>query len=83
MLISPSGQEYECSTVGTAPNGGQELSTCAVTYSQMSSGVWTIIIQADNVDLAVQRTFTLSVGVPQKTVITVSRTDPSHPIYDQ
>jgi hypothetical protein len=39
----------------------------------MSSGPWTIIIQADNVDLAVQRTFNLNVGVPQKTVITVSQ----------
>jgi hypothetical protein len=38
----------------------------------MSSGAWMIIIQADNVNLAVERTFTLTVGVPQTTVITVS-----------
>lgn len=71
ILISPKGQEFTCSTVTTTANNGEELSTCPVSYNQMSSGVWTIIIQAENVDLAVQRTFTLNVGVPQKTVITV------------
>lgn len=38
----------------------------------MESGDYTIIIQAENVDLAVQREFTLNVGVPERTVVTVS-----------
>jgi len=37
----------------------------------MESGQWTIVIQADNSDFAVQRKFTLTVGNPEKTVVTV------------
>jgi hypothetical protein len=73
ILVSPKGQEYTCSTVDTMANNGEELSTCPVAYNEMSTGTWTIIIQAENVNLAVQRSFTLNVGVPQKTIITVSR----------
>lgn len=40
--------------------------------SSMFSGVWTVIIQADQSDFAVERTFTLTVGNAEKTVVTVS-----------
>jgi hypothetical protein len=40
----------------------------------MQSGEWTVIIQAEYVDLAVERAFTLNVGIPEKTIVTVSGT---------
>ena len=39
--------------------------------SEMESGQYTIVIQADNTEFAVQRKFTLTVGSPEKTVVTV------------
>lgn len=50
-----------------------------VTFNSMASGEWTIIIQGDNVDLAVQRSFMLNAGVPEKTVITVGSTKNGYP----
>lgn len=46
--------------------------------SKMESGQYTIVIQADNTDFAVQRKFTLTVGSPEKTVVTVCRREGGH-----
>ncbi len=37
----------------------------------MTSGQWTIVIQANNHDFAVMRKFSLTVAVADKTVVTV------------
>jgi hypothetical protein len=42
--------------------------------SELESGQYTIVIQADNSDFAVQRKFTLTVGNPEKTVVTITPT---------
>lgn len=44
--------------------------------SAMTSGQWTIVIQADNSDFAVQRKFALTVAAPEKTEVTVSKPTP-------
>ena len=37
----------------------------------MTSGIWTIVIQTEAADFAVQRRFTLQSGVPERTMVTV------------
>ncbi len=43
-----------------------------IKLSAMGSGQWTIVIQADNSDFAAQRKFMLTIGNPEKVVVTVS-----------
>ena len=50
-----------------------------VKYSDMQSGIWTIVIQAEAADFAVQRRFTLQSGVPERTAVTV-RPSCIHPL---
>jgi hypothetical protein len=40
----------------------------------MEGGTWTIVIQADSFDLAVQRTFQIIPSLPQTVVVTVRET---------
>ncbi len=42
-----------------------------VPMSKLESGQYTLVIQADNSDFAVQRKFTLTIGSPEKTVVVV------------
>jgi hypothetical protein len=46
--------------------------TSSISYSQMTTGQWTIIIQAPDFDFTVQRQFNLTVGAANTVVVTVS-----------
>lgn len=72
VLVGPDDNEYACSSISTQPAGTQVTSTCGIPYSAMQSGTWKIIIQSSQI--AVQRTVTLTVGVPQTVVTTVTPT---------
>ena len=69
VLVGPDGSEYACSAIRTQPAGQQVTSTCGIPFSAMRSGSWKIIVAG--YQLAVQRTITLTVGVPQTTWVTV------------
>lgn len=47
----------------------------AAVYSNMTSGDWSIIIQSPDSDFAVERVFSLTVGVAEVVIVTV-RTQP-------
>ncbi|OIW28951.1 hypothetical protein CONLIGDRAFT_401496 [Coniochaeta ligniaria NRRL 30616] len=72
VLVGPDDNEYACSSINTQPAGTQVTSTCGIPYSAMQSGTWRIIVQSSQI--AVQRTVTLTVGVPQTVVTTVTPT---------
>ncbi|CAI4212267.1 unnamed protein product [Parascedosporium putredinis] len=72
VLQDPNGNNYSCSTITTQPEGQQLTSTCGIPYSSMSSGVWKIIISGEQVN--VQRTITLTVGLPETETVTATPT---------
>lgn len=72
ILVGPDGSEYACSAIRTQPAGQQVTSTCGIPYSVMRSGNWKIIVAGNQI--AVQRTITLTVGVPQTTWVTATPT---------
>jgi hypothetical protein len=75
ILLGPNNRQYLCSTITMDDNNDSpKESSCGVTYSQMSSGKWTIIIQADNHDFQVVREFELTVTVPERLTVTVTPT---------
>lgn len=73
VLVGPDGSEYACSAIRTQPAGEQVTSTCGIPFSAMRSGSWKIVVTG--YQLAVQRTISLTVGLPQTTWVTV-RTNP-------
>lgn len=59
------GVEYICSDIPLLPDLTPETSTCDIEKDQMVSGTWGLILISNNGDgdpLAVQRTFSLTVG---------------------
>ncbi|KAK4214139.1 hypothetical protein QBC37DRAFT_284496, partial [Rhypophila decipiens] len=62
ILVSPDGIAYECTSIETQPDNTDQASQCAITYAEMRSGAWTIIIQSQDFDFTVQRQFSLTVG---------------------
>jgi hypothetical protein len=70
VLVGPDSSEYACSSLATQSAGTQVTSTCGIPFSAMRSGVWKIIVSGDQI--AVQRSITLTVGIPQTVVVTVS-----------
>lgn len=72
VLVGPDGNQYACSNINTTPAGSQVTSTCGIPFSSMQSGTWRIILQSSQI--AVQRVITLTVGVPQTTVVTATPT---------
>jgi hypothetical protein len=59
------GDEYLCSDIPLLPDMTPETSTCDIEKDQMVSGTWGLILISNNGDgdpLAVQRTFSLTVG---------------------
>lgn len=70
ILVDPDNNQYACSAVSTLPAGAQQTSTCGIPFSAMKSGTWKIIVAGDQI--AVQRTITLTVGIPQTSTVTVS-----------
>ncbi|KAK4149522.1 hypothetical protein C8A00DRAFT_18794, partial [Chaetomidium leptoderma] len=75
ILVSPDGYGYECSSIESQPDGIEQASSCAISYSEMSSGPWTILIEAPAHEFTVQRDFNLTVGAEDdiNTVIVTTR----------
>ncbi|KAK3686115.1 hypothetical protein B0T22DRAFT_483020 [Podospora appendiculata] len=74
ILVDPNGRQYNCTTLQIHENGEQQSSSCDIAYSQMSSGSWTIVLQADNVNFQAVRKFRLTVTAPDKVTITITPT---------
>ncbi|KAK3328557.1 hypothetical protein B0T19DRAFT_476142 [Cercophora scortea] len=74
ILVDPNGRQYNCTTLQIHENGKQQSSSCDIAYSQMSSGSWTIVLQADNVNFQAVRKFRLTVTAPDKVTITITPT---------
>ncbi|KAJ9141739.1 hypothetical protein NKR23_g7708 [Pleurostoma richardsiae] len=72
VFVAPNGDQYACSAISTSPSGAQVTSTCGIPYSQMSSGTWKIIVSGQQI--AVQRSITLTVGIPQTTTVIATPT---------
>jgi len=72
VLVDPDGNQYVCSGINTTPAGQQVTSTCGIPFSAMRSGGWKIIVQGNQI--AVQRSVTLTVGVPATTTVTATPT---------
>ncbi|KAK3370035.1 hypothetical protein B0H63DRAFT_551973 [Podospora didyma] len=74
ILVSPDGKQYSCTTIGMELEGQQQQSACDIPYSQMPSGKWSIVIQADNVNFQVIREFQLTVTTPDHITTTITPT---------
>ncbi|KAL1902869.1 hypothetical protein Sste5346_000780 [Sporothrix stenoceras] len=72
ILVDPDNNQYACSAISTTPTGAQTTSTCGIPFSAMKSGTWKIIVSGDQI--AVQRTITLTVGVPQTSTVIATPT---------
>ncbi|KAL2107895.1 hypothetical protein VUR80DRAFT_4522 [Thermomyces stellatus] len=72
-LVDPEGYEYPCSWIYTQLEDTLQYSECDVLYSEMSSRNWSIIIEAYDIDFAVQRDFELVAGILPKATVTPSR----------
>lgn len=67
------GVQYECTGVPTTPDLTNQMSSCPITKSEMTSGSWSVIVIGNNGDgspFGWQRDFTLTVGVPVTTTTT-------------
>ncbi|PSN60895.1 hypothetical protein BS50DRAFT_639589 [Corynespora cassiicola Philippines] len=71
ILVDPNGDQTLCSDTRLEPDDTNQLSTCPIQKSQLSSGDWSIVIISNNGDetnpVAFERDFRLSVG-PQSTI---------------
>ncbi|KAM7200016.1 hypothetical protein V8F33_004190 [Rhypophila sp. PSN 637] len=74
ILVSPEGIAYECTPIETQPDNTDQASQCAITYAEMRSGTWTIIIQSQDFDFTVQRQFSLTVGASNTVTVTETPT---------
>ncbi|KJR84532.1 uncharacterized protein SPSK_09258 [Sporothrix schenckii 1099-18] len=72
ILVDTDNNQYACSAISTTPAGTQQTSTCGIPFSAMKSGTWKIIVSGDQI--AVQRTITLTVGVPQTSTVIATPT---------
>ncbi|AEO63873.1 uncharacterized protein THITE_2015860, partial [Thermothielavioides terrestris NRRL 8126] len=78
ILVSPDGYGYECSPIESQLDGVEQSSSCAISYADMSSGTWTILIEAPEQNFSVQRQFNITVsdaGV-NTVVVTTQYLDP-------
>ncbi|KAK4194999.1 hypothetical protein QBC40DRAFT_269641 [Triangularia verruculosa] len=72
VLIGPDDNQYVCSVIGTGQAGVQVTSTCGIPFSAMKSGNWKIILSGNQI--STQRTFSVTVGVPETTYVTATPT---------
>ncbi|KAK0754869.1 hypothetical protein B0T18DRAFT_290158, partial [Schizothecium vesticola] len=72
ILLDPEGVGYLCTEINMGAEGQQQYSSCQISYSDMYSGTWMIIIQADNVNFQVVREFKLTVQAVEKTTVTAT-----------
>ncbi|KAK3905160.1 hypothetical protein C8A05DRAFT_31034 [Staphylotrichum tortipilum] len=74
ILVSPNGDGYECSAINSQPDGLDQASSCAITYSELSTGPWSIIIEAPDYGFLVQRQFNLTIGARNDRTVVVTVT---------
>ncbi|KAK6434756.1 hypothetical protein LTR95_009058 [Oleoguttula sp. CCFEE 5521] len=86
MLVNDqTSDQHLCSDVPTVPDDVNEMSTCPIMKSQMSSGMWSILALGNNANgnpFAWQRDFTLTAAPQQTTTIygTITQTVSSTPL---
>ncbi|SPQ23403.1 1e799c4a-77a1-463b-ba40-6354720574f3 [Thermothielavioides terrestris] len=90
ILVSPNGYGYECSPIESQLDGVEQSSSCAISYADMSSGTWTILIEAPEQNFSVQRQFNITVSdagvntvvvtVTPTVVESITSTDPGETI---
>ncbi|KAK1768270.1 hypothetical protein QBC33DRAFT_558430 [Phialemonium atrogriseum] len=71
ILIDPDGNDYSCTDIATQPDDTDQVSQCDIRFSEMTSGEWSVIIQSQDFDFAVERVFTLTVGAADVVTVTV------------
>ncbi|KAK0727500.1 hypothetical protein B0T26DRAFT_639277, partial [Lasiosphaeria miniovina] len=74
ILVGPNNEQFTCGAIEMQIDDEQQRSSCGVPYSQMSSGTWTIVIQADNTNFQVIRVFQLTVTTADHVTTTVTPT---------
>jgi len=50
LFVAPDNDEYLCSQIPTVPENKNQLSTCPIQKSQMSSGHWLLLVLGNNGD---------------------------------
>lgn len=74
LFVAPDNGEYLCSQMPTVPDNQNQISTCPVKKSQMSSGHWLLLVLGNNGDegqpFAWQRDLYLTVGTPVISTVT-------------
>ncbi|OQO00148.1 hypothetical protein B0A48_13935 [Cryoendolithus antarcticus] len=86
MLVNDqASDQYLCSSVPTVPDDVNQMSTCPIMKSQMSSGMWSILALGNNANgnpFAWRRDFTLAAAPQQTTTIygTITQTVSSTPL---
>ncbi|KAI5363338.1 hypothetical protein Slin15195_G107240 [Septoria linicola] len=85
LVNNETGDQVECTGVPTTPALTNQMSTCPIAKSEMTSGSWSVLVIGNNGDgspFGWQRDFTLTVGVPttSTTTSTVTYTETTTPI---
>ncbi|KAK4168450.1 hypothetical protein QBC43DRAFT_201858, partial [Cladorrhinum sp. PSN259] len=62
ILVSPDAIGYECSPLESQQDGVEQSSACPISYSEMISGTWIIVLDVPEHDFTVQRHFNLTIG---------------------
>ncbi|CAI4219285.1 unnamed protein product [Parascedosporium putredinis] len=74
ILVAPDGAEHACSVLESGKDAVGQRSSCDISYADMGSGQWTIVIQGEEFAASFQRRFELKSTAPEKTVVTVTPT---------
>ncbi|CAI4219286.1 unnamed protein product [Parascedosporium putredinis] len=70
ILVAPDGAEHACSVLESGKDAVGQRSSCDISYADMGSGQWTIVIQGEEFAASFQRRFELKSTAPEKTVVT-------------
>ncbi|KAL1853978.1 hypothetical protein VTK73DRAFT_8854 [Phialemonium thermophilum] len=71
ILIGPDDTQYNCTDIETQPDDSEQISECDITFADMPAGNWSIILQAPDLDFAVERDFNISRGETEVVTVTV------------
>ncbi|KAI1467795.1 uncharacterized protein F4812DRAFT_427609 [Daldinia caldariorum] len=72
VVVDPSSIVHSCSNITTTPAGTQVTSTCELKYSEMTTGIYRIVLTGNTIRF--QRTIALIVGVPEVVTVTATPT---------
>ncbi|KAF2739762.1 hypothetical protein EJ04DRAFT_559663 [Polyplosphaeria fusca] len=78
VLVDPDNNQILCSNTYLTPPNTNQLSSCPILKSQLSSGPWSILVLSNNTGgepIAYERDFTLSVGVQSTSTFTPTLTN--------